>query len=360
MIGKIVTGKSFYHAIAYCLEDKRELALEQKLEMSRLDGLQHLNRAEVLYYNMCSGNKKDLVNDFSEVAHLSSRVEKPVLHLSLKLAPGEHLAKEKWVEAAQDFAKAFKLENNQYIAVLHKDSKEEHIHILANRVGYDGKAVSDSNSYKRVAELCRKLELKHELKQVLSPHLFLTKEQRLEHKLENRIDMRKEKMKEFIRNNLLEAKNFEDFRQKMERDGFRLQKGRGISFTDEKKVTFKGSELGYSLSNIEKILEQKPEMRLALKQRIEQERKQEQKHTAGGDKLAKERRQTLLPKHSLAQKQDVNREQKNDLPLLKDLRAERLIAELMKPEMGHGMPYEFTVEAEHRRKQRQRQQQQSM
>ncbi len=353
MIGKIVTGKSFYHAISYCLEDKRELAYEQKMEMSRQDGLQHHNRAEILYYNMCSGNKKELVNDFSEVAHLSSRVEKPVLHLSLKLVPGEHLAKEKWVEAAQDFAKAFKLENNQYIAVLHKDSKEEHIHILANRVGYDGKAVSDSNSYKRVAELCRQLELKHELKQVLSPHLFLTREEHLQHRLEDRVDMRKERMKEFIRNNLLEAKNFEDFRQKMVRDGFSVLKGRGISFTDEKKVTFKGSQLGYSLSNIEKILEQTLEKRLALKQQLEQEKTQQKKNTTGGDRLMKEKTKMLLPKHFAMVKAEPKQAQ--GLSFLRDLRAERIIMELMRPEREQGMPYEFTVEAEHRRRQRQRQ-----
>jgi hypothetical protein len=355
MIGKIVTGKSFYHAISYCLEDKRELTFEQKLEQSQIDGCQHLNRAEILCYNMCSGNKRELVNDFSDVAHLSSRVEKPVLHLSLKLAPGEHLTKEKWVEAAQDFAKAFKMENNQYIAVLHKDTKEEHIHILANRVGYDGKVVSDSNSYKRVAELCRKLELKHELKQVLSPHLFLTREQRLEHKLEHRLDMRKERMKEFIRNNILAAKDFGDFKMKMERDGFIVQKGRGISFTDEKKVTFKGSQLGYSLADIEKILAQKLERRLELKQRLEQERTQ-QKHPAGGDRLAKEKAQKLLPKHPMKQERGMKQGQREPMPLFQDLRAERLIAELMKPEREQGMPYEFTVEAEHRRKQRQRQQ----
>ena len=357
MIGKIVTGKSFYHAISYCLEDKRELSHEQKLEQSRIDGLQHLNRAEILCYNMCSGNKRELVNDFSDVAHLSSRVEKPVLHLSLKLAPGEHLTKEKWVEAAQDFAKALRLENNQYIAVLHKDSKEEHIHILANRVGYDGRAASDSNSYKRVAELCRNLERKHELKQVLSPHLFLTPGQRLEHKQEYRMDMRKERMKEFIRDNILAAKDFGDFKMKMERDGFIVQKGRGISFTDEKKVTFKGSQLGYSLSDIEKILGQKLGRRLELKQRIGQERTQQQKNTPGGDKLANEKTQGLLPKRSLPQERAMKHGQQQPMPLFKDLRAESIITELMKPELGQGMPYEFTVEAEHRRKQRQRKQQ---
>jgi Relaxase/Mobilisation nuclease domain len=344
MIGKIVIGKSFYHAISYCLEDKKELTLEQKLEMSKRDGCQHLGRAEVLYYNLCSGNKQELVHDFSEVAHLSNQVEKPVLHLSLKLSPGEHLERNKWIEAAQDFAADFKLENNQYIAVLHKDSKEEHIHILANRVGFNGKAVSDSNSYKKVSELCCKLELKHELKQVLNPHLFLTQEQRHEYKLDQRIDSRKERMKEFIRDNLLEAKDFNDFRLRMERDGFKLHKGRGIAFTDEKKVTFKGSQLGYSLSNIEKILEQKLELRVQLKQRIDQERKPEQKQTAGSEMLMKEKRQNLLPD------KEMSPGRKQEIPLLKDLRLERLITELMKPEREQSLAYEFTAAAERRRR----------
>ena len=79
---------------------------------------------------------------------------------------------------AQDCAQDLGFSNNQFVAVLHKDTEHPHIHIVANRIGYDGKTVSDSHNYQKIAKLCRKLELKHELKQVLSPNAFLPKELR--------------------------------------------------------------------------------------------------------------------------------------------------------------------------------------
>ena len=125
-----------------------------------------------------------------------------------------------------------------------------------------------------MAELCRKLELKHELKQVLSPRKFLSQQQRLEHKQEQRIDQRKEQLKQNIRDCLLTANNFTDFIRKMEQRQVQVYKSRGISFTDNKKMRVKGSELGYSLSTIEKIMGYSLEKRQHLHQQLEQNRKQ--------------------------------------------------------------------------------------
>ncbi|EOR95367.1 hypothetical protein ADIARSV_1479 [Arcticibacter svalbardensis MN12-7] len=50
-------------------------------------------------------------------------------------------------------AEEFGVGDHQYICVLHKDTKEQHIHIAANRVGFDGKAAKDGNSYKRMSAL---------------------------------------------------------------------------------------------------------------------------------------------------------------------------------------------------------------
>ncbi|WP_394331145.1 relaxase/mobilization nuclease domain-containing protein [Arcticibacter svalbardensis] len=93
MIGHVSIGKSPYHCISYCLEDKRELTEEQQAKLSKEEKLQHHNRAEVLFYNQCFGNKKELASQFRDVQKLSRRCEKPVLHLSLRLAPGEKLSK---------------------------------------------------------------------------------------------------------------------------------------------------------------------------------------------------------------------------------------------------------------------------
>ncbi len=35
MIGSISLGKSFYHCISYCLEDKRQLTDEEKISLSK-------------------------------------------------------------------------------------------------------------------------------------------------------------------------------------------------------------------------------------------------------------------------------------------------------------------------------------
>ncbi len=258
MIGTVGVGKSFKHCLAYDLEDKLELSHEQKLSMSREDNLQHLNRAEVLYYHDCFGNKKEICEQMRDVAVLSRRCEKPVMHFSLSLSPGEKLSREQLIELGQAVVEKFGLRNNQYIIVEHKDTGHQHIHVVANRVGTDGRAVSDSNSYKKMAEFCREMEKKFELKQVLSPKKFLSQEQRQI----PRLDLRKERLKKDIKQCLLQSNNLSEFTRKMEEKKYQVIKGRGIAFKDEKKVYTKGSEVGYSLKAIEQKLE--------LKQKLEQ------------------------------------------------------------------------------------------
>jgi hypothetical protein len=274
MIGKISIGKSFGGCLRYCLEDKEELSQEQKMALSKQDSLQHENRAEVLEYNMCFGNKKELITQFNDVRALRPQLSQPVMHISLSLDPEDRFTKEKLRQIGQDFAHEFGFEKNQYLTIYHKDTKHPHLHIVANRVGFDGSRISDSNSYRKVAELCRKLEIKHELKQVLSPQRFLSREQKMVRKPENRIDQRKERLKENIRECLLDASGFQDFTHKMKQLGVQVIKSRGISFIDDKKMQVKGSELGYSLNTIEKILGYSLEKRQQLHQKLEQEKKQ--------------------------------------------------------------------------------------
>lgn len=258
MIGNMTLGQSFSGCIEYCLEDKINLSEEQKMELSIKENLQHKDRAEVIHYNNCFGTVSELASQFNEVRKLSSRVEKPVMHISLRFAPGESLSKDQLVEIAQACAAEFKFDQNQYVCALHKDTREQHIHIVANRVGYDGKAVNLTNNYRRMANFCRQMEKKYNLKEVLSPRKFLSKEQRLI----PRHDSRKERLKKDVRETLQQVTTYQAFEQKMKALGYKVLKGRGISFIDDKKVKIKGSEVGFSLSKIERILElrQKVEM----------------------------------------------------------------------------------------------------
>jgi hypothetical protein len=60
----------------------------------------------------------------------------------------------------------------------------------------------------------------------------------------------------------------------MEQQKIQVIKSRGVSFIDDKKMKVKGSEVGYSLSTIEKILSHSIERRQRLYQKLEQEKKQ--------------------------------------------------------------------------------------
>ncbi len=198
MIGKITIGKSFKGCLSYCLNDKVQ---SQKQAQVMKD------RAEILLFNQCYGNPKELIQQFNEVRQLNSRLSKPVLHITLSLAPGEKLAKDKLMELCRDCAIDMGFENNQYIANHHKDTSHQHLHIVTNRIGFDKRTVSDSNNFQKIAGYCRKMELKFNLTPVLSPRKFLPKEERQI----PRQDTRKEQLKNNIQKTLQQVDNYQQF-----------------------------------------------------------------------------------------------------------------------------------------------------
>lgn len=339
MIGMIAKGKSFYHCLSYCLEDKRSLSEEQKDALSIKEGVQHNNRAEVLEYNYCYGDKKELAGQFKEVRKLNTQVEKPVIHLAIRVASGDHLTREQLTEVGQAAAEEFGISKNQYVCILHKDTKEQHIHVVGNRVGYDGKVADDSQDYRRMAELCRRLEKKYNLKAVLNPRRFLSqKERQLP-----RHDERKERLKKDIREVLKGARAYSEFEKKMQEKGYKIEKGRGIAFEDDKKVRTKGSEVGYSWRTIETILE---------RQRIQELRKAPEYRRTETQKTQKAR--TVI-KDSLGKREEPDKK----LGLGAELSANAarglsdLISALLKPEINYGGP-SFQEDLRKKKKKRKR------
>ena len=305
MIGKIIIGKSFGGCIRYCLNDKQqqpngELVME--------------NRAEVLLYNQCYGNEKELISQFNDVRKLNPNLASPVLHITLSLSPGENMPKNKLMEMCEDCAKDMGFEKNQYIAIHHKDTNHQHLHIVANRVGFDRKTVSDRNNYQKIAQYCRKMEQKFALKEVLSPRKFLSAKERLI----PRLDKRKEQLKKDIQQVLTTTKNYLQFEAKMTGMGYLVLKGRGISFTDQKQVKIKGSEVGFPLAKIEKIF--------ALKQEQEQHQITKQSLNIGQLLSPKE----FYQKHLSEKEQSVSLLQTSGESLEKAINS--LIEGLMQPE----------------------------
>jgi hypothetical protein len=253
MIGKVVTGKSFRGCLAYCLNDKQEKQGESQEDIMK-------DRSEILVFNQCFGDEKELVQQFNEVRQLNTKLSSPVLHITLSLAPGEELSRQQLADICEDCGNDMGFDKNQYVGILHKDTGHSHIHIVANRVGFDGKTVSDSNSYKKIAAHCRRMETKYGLEKVLSPEKYLPKGQ----KNQPRSDKRKELLKEHIRKVIGKVKDYGEFEREMKRLGYEVIKSRGIAFRDGQKVYTKGSSVGFSLARIERQLALPQEERMQL------------------------------------------------------------------------------------------------
>jgi hypothetical protein len=253
MIGKIVTGKSFRGCLSYLHEGRLQATRElQELEAER-------KQAKVIAFNQCFGEKKELIRQFNEVRQLNRKLAKPVFHATISFAHADSrkLGDQDKADIAAELAKTFRFEDNQYVVIAHGDTRHEHLHVVANRIGYDGKTASDSNSYKRMAEFCRKMERANGLTQVPSPNRFLTRQERLQQAQAPRIDNRKEKLKQQLKCALQACTSVKEVARYMQRQGYQVELGRGIAFTDQQHVRFKGSQVGFALADIEKKLKQK-------------------------------------------------------------------------------------------------------
>lgn len=60
--------------------------------------------------------------------------DKPVQHMSISLAPGEHLSREQWEKVIDTTLRDLGLEGHQALIVAHQDTAQEHIHLMVNRV----------------------------------------------------------------------------------------------------------------------------------------------------------------------------------------------------------------------------------
>ena len=238
MIGKITIGKSFKGCINYCLHDK---AIN-----SRNDEKSFKNRAEIILFNQCFGGSKELIEQFNEVRLLNRKLSKPVIHITLSFAPGEKLPTNILAEISQQCAEHMGFSKNQFISAEHLDTGHQHIHIVANRVGFDGMSWKDGNNYRRIADFCREMEIQYQLKQVLNPRRFLPNDLQKT----PRFDKRKRQLADDIKLALSKSKDFGEFEEYMKTLKYEVIKSRGIAFRDQKKVYTKGSDVGYSLSKI--------------------------------------------------------------------------------------------------------------
>ncbi len=156
MIGNIIKGSSFEKVVHYVATK---------------------DRARFISGNMVKESPLMLAKEFNVIWDLNTSVEKAVFHISLSLTKEEHLSDEKWKKLARDYLDGMDFGKNQYVVYQHQDTPHEHIHIIANRVRYDGSTVSTWLDYSRNDDLVHALEKEYGLITTVSSKDILRKSQ---------------------------------------------------------------------------------------------------------------------------------------------------------------------------------------
>ncbi|MBA4055604.1 MAG: hypothetical protein C0490_12895, partial [Marivirga sp.] len=150
MTGNMIKGKGFRGALRYNLE-----------KVSK-------GVAEVLDHSFVEVSEKTIMKEIQMIKVMRPNLQKFFYHTSINFPPAEDLSNEKMKEIAHDYLKASGFDQHQFIMFRHRDADHPHLHILVNRIGYDGKVFSDSNDFAKCEKILRDLERKYKLTEVIS------------------------------------------------------------------------------------------------------------------------------------------------------------------------------------------------
>ena len=209
---------------------------------------------EIIYSNKCLGNSKDIYLQMLENNALNDRSTKPTFHVKIRIAPEDKgkLNIQDWIDISNDYAAKIGFQNNPFAVYIHEESSDrEHVHIVGSKIFENNKAVSNSYTHYKNMDFCREIEVKYNLRKV---------ERVLEKVKNNEIfqssDKRNIPLKEKVFKAIEMSDTVEDVIFHLKNQGIKVKIGRGIGFTDEKGVYFKGSAIDrkLSLKGIEKLL----------------------------------------------------------------------------------------------------------
>ena len=157
MKAKVSRGNGFRGALAYVLDAAKG--------------------AEIVGGVMSGRTPRELAREFSASRALRPDIKRPVWHCSLSLPPGEILSAKKWSAIAADFMQRMGFSDaTQYVVVRHKDTKHDHVHIIASRISLDGQVWHGKWEARRAIEATQELEREHGL--TLTPGLGARAERR--------------------------------------------------------------------------------------------------------------------------------------------------------------------------------------
>lgn len=329
MISKPVPANSFYHTCRY---------------ISNKPG------AELLIAEGVRGHDyKLMAEDFLAQQQLRPGKKKACFHSILSFYPGEKPSDEIMKQMALKYLKELGIVNTQYAISKHTDKAHLHLHIVANMVNNEGKAISDSWIGLRGKKIAQQLTEEYKLVPALEKNLRLTNLEAL-----NNSEANKYKIYLAISESLPNCQTMQELEMRLLKQGIETQykyKGQtqekqGVSFKLD-NISFKGSQIDrkFSISGLEKIL--------VLQQKQMQERQQRVEHKFKFGELKP------VQKHSFFKDEKSNSQQESGKEFSQRIakRMEKSIDILMTSEQTQEqMPYELTQKALQRKRKKKSQQ----
>ena len=154
MISKHATANSFYHTCRYIC-DRPE--------------------AKVLVGEGVRGHDyKLMASDFLAQQELRPQKEHACMHAILSFYPGERPTDELMKEIAAKYLENIGIKETQYAIVKHTDKAHLHLHIVANMVNNNGRAISDSWIGYRGKKEAQRLTQEYKLTPALEKNLKMT------------------------------------------------------------------------------------------------------------------------------------------------------------------------------------------
>lgn len=230
MIGKISKGATFHGCVKYAMsKDEAKLLIAE---------------------GVLIGTVKEISDSFEMQRAMRPTIKQPVGHIALSYKPEDapRLTDKVMVGLAHEYMKEMGIKNTQYIIVRHHNTENPHVHLIYNKVDFDGKLISSHNDFKRNEIATKKIKEKYRLT------FGEGKEQVNRQKLSDP-DKTKYEIYHAVKGALKTARNWNEFQQYLHKKGIEIKfkyKGQtsevqGISFIKD-GLSYKGSQVDRSFS----------------------------------------------------------------------------------------------------------------
>lgn len=127
-------------------------------------------RGRIVAGPMAGRTPRELAHEFGALRRLNPKLTKAVAHLMLSPAPGDPpLSESQWQAIADAYIQGMGYSQAPWVGVVHSDTDHQHLHIIASRIDFNGKTISDANDYRKSEAIVRRIERDFGLVAIASP-----------------------------------------------------------------------------------------------------------------------------------------------------------------------------------------------